>query len=262
VLGPGPAFVIDAASFLVSAAAVWAIVARPLPGVRPRPSVRHALVEVRQGFGFVRRNAWCWATLLAGMLSLLVFYGPMQVLLPYLVKNRLDLGPEALGGIFAVSGIGSILAAVVIGQLGLPRLRITVMYVAFALGVLPFAVYGVMTDLWMGMAAGFATAALFQLGTVTWNTLLQELVPRELLGRVSSLDWLVSTALVPVSFALTAPISGIIGPNETMIGAGVVGALFMGALLFVPGVRDPERATPPPVAAVVSPADPHGMPPA
>ncbi|HET8586503.1 MAG TPA: MFS transporter, partial [Candidatus Limnocylindria bacterium] len=31
-LGPGPAFVVDGASFLVSAAAVWAIAARPLPG--------------------------------------------------------------------------------------------------------------------------------------------------------------------------------------------------------------------------------------
>jgi DHA3 family tetracycline resistance protein-like MFS transporter len=262
VLGPGPAFVVDAASFLVSAAAVWAIAARPLPGERPRPSVGQALVEVRQGFGFVRRNAWCWATLLAGMLSLLVFYGPMQVLLPYLVKNRLDLGPEALGGIFAVSGIGSILAAIVIGQTGLPRLRITVMYAAFALGVLPFAVYGVMTELWMGMAAGFATAALFQLGQVTWNTLLQELVPRQLLGRVSSLDWLVSTALVPVSFALTAPISGIIGPADTMIGAGVVGAVAMGALLFVPGVRDPERGNAAPIVVPAVPADRQGAPPA
>jgi DHA3 family tetracycline resistance protein-like MFS transporter len=240
-VGSGPAFVVDAATFLASAAAVLAIAARPMPGERPRAGLRQALVEVRQGFGFVRRNAWCWATLVAGMLSLLVFYGPMQVLLPYLVKNRLDLGPEALGTIFAVSGIGSILAALLIGQTGLPRLRVTVMYAAFALGVLPFAIYGVMTELWMGMAAGFATAALFQLGQITWNTMLQELVPRDLLGRVSSLDWLVSTALVPVSFALTAPVAGIIGPADTMIGAGVVGAVLMGALLFVPGVRDPER---------------------
>ncbi len=240
-VGPGAAFVADGATFLVSATAVLAISARPSPGARARPGVGQALVEVRQGFSFVRRNPWCWATLLAGMLSLLVFYGPMQVLLPYLVKNRLDLGPEALGAIFAVGGIGSILAAVLIGQTGLPRLRITVMYAAFALGVLPFAVYGVMTELWMGMVAGFVTSALFQLGQITWNTLLQELVPRDLLGRVSSLDWLVSTALVPVSFALTAPIAGLIGPADTMIGAGLIGAVLMGALLFVPGVRDPER---------------------
>ena len=41
------------------------------------------------------------------MLSLLVFFGPVEVLLPFLVKNRLGLGPEALGAIFAAGGVGA-----------------------------------------------------------------------------------------------------------------------------------------------------------
>lgn len=257
-LGPGPAFVIDGASFLVSAVAVWAIRERPMRA-SSQASVAQAFTEIRQGFAFVRANPWCWATLLAGMLSLLVFYGPMQVLLPFLVKNRLGLGPEALGTIFAVSGIGAIMAAIAIGQTGLPRRRITWMYAGFALGVLPFAIYGVMTELWMGLVAGFVSAALLQLGQVTWSTLLQELVPRPLLGRVASLDWLVSTALVPVSFALAGPAAGLFGPGPTIVAAGVLGSFLMGVLLFVPGVRDPERGgyALPPVAPVA--ADPQGI---
>jgi DHA3 family tetracycline resistance protein-like MFS transporter len=73
-------------------------------------------------------------------------------------------------------------------------------------------------------------------------TLLQTLVPRRLLGRVVSLDWMVSTGLVPVSFALTGPVAGVFGPTATMVGAGLLGAFLMGFLVFVPGVRDPERA--------------------
>ena len=46
------------------------------------------------------------------------------------------------------------------------------------------------------------------LGPVIWTTMLQQLVPRELLGRVSSLDWLMSIGLVPVSYALTGPVVG------------------------------------------------------
>ncbi len=258
-LDAGPAFVVDGASFLVSAAAVWAIAARPVPDARSAHGVRQTLVEVREGFGFVRANPWCWATLLAAMLSLLVFFGPMEVLLPYLVKNRLELGPEALGTIFAVSGVGSILSALVIGQTGLPRLRITAMYASWSIGVAVFVVYGLMTQLWMALVAGFVSAALFQLGQIIWTTLLQQLVPRELLGRVSSLDWLVSTGLVPVSFALTGPVAALVGAGPTMVLAGVVGAVLMGMLLFVPGVRDPERGRRSAATPRASVADPHGI---
>jgi len=242
-LGPGVAFTIDGASFLVSAAALAAIAARPVRQVVAR-GLRQTLHEMGEGLRFVRANAWCWATLVAAMFSLLAFVGPVQVLLPYLVKNRLALGPEALGFIFAVSGIGSILAAIGMGQAGLPRLRITAMYLAWAVGVGLLAGYGLMTDLWQGLLVGFASAALFQAGQIIWTTLLQQLVPRGLLGRVSSLDWLLSTGLVPLSFALTGPVAGALGPAATMVGAGVVGAIAMGGLLFVPHVRDPERASP------------------
>jgi DHA3 family tetracycline resistance protein-like MFS transporter len=103
------------------------------------------------------------------------------------------------------------------------------------------AVFGLMTELWQGLVVEFFMAGLFQIGQVIWTTLLQQLVPRTLLGRVSSLDWLVSTGLVPVSFALTGPAAAAFGPDATIVGAGLLGAVMMGMLLFVPGVRDPER---------------------
>jgi MFS family permease len=251
-VGSGLAFLIDAASFLASAAAVGAIVARPVHTVADH-SLRRAISEVREGFAFVRANPWCWATLVAALFSLLVFIGPVQVLLPFLVKNRLGLGPESLGAIYAVGGIGSVVAAIAVGQLGLPRLRMTAMYAAWAVGVALLAGYGVMTAFWMALVVGAASAALFEVGSIIWTTLLQQLVPRELLGRVSSLDWLVSTGLVPVSYALTGPVAGAIGAGPTMVAGGLVGAVFMGGLLFVPRVRDPERL--PPRAVVAGAAD-------
>jgi hypothetical protein len=85
------------------------------------------------------------------------------------------------------------------------------------------------------------SAALFEFGSIIWTTMLQQLVPRDLLGRVSSLDWLVSIGLVPLSFALTGPAAGAIGAEATLIVGGVLGSILMGVLLFLPGVRDPER---------------------
>jgi hypothetical protein len=241
-VGPGAAFLVDASSFVASAIAIALITVRPTRQVVAH-GVRQAIAEVGEGLAFVRRNPWCWATLLSAMFSLLVFIGPVQVLLPFLVKNQLGLGPDALGAIFAVGGVGSIAAAVAVGQLGLPRRRITIMYAAWSGGVALFAGYGLMNSLWQAFVIGFGTAALFELGSIIWITLLQTLVPRELLGRVSSLDWLVSTGLVPLSFALTGPVAALLGPGPTMIAGGLVGSLLMGMLLFVPGVRDPERGS-------------------
>ncbi len=238
--GPGIAFLVDGASFLLSMALLAAITARPARVVAAG-SIRRTFAETGEGLDFVRRTPWLWATLVSAMFSLLLFIGPVQVLLPFLVKNRLGLEADALGLIFAVGGVGSVLAAIGIGQLGLPRLRVTVMYASWAVGVALLAGYGLMTSLWHALVVGFVAAALFEIGSIIWITLLQQLVPRNLLGRVSSLDWLVSTGLVPVSFALTGPVSDVIGPATTMVAGGLIGSVLMGALLFWPGVRDPER---------------------
>ena len=243
--GPAPAFAIDAVSFLVSAVAIRAIRTRRAPKMVVDHSVRTTFAEVGEGFRYTRSKPWIWATLISAMFSLLVFIGPIEILVPFVIKNKLALGPEALGLIFAFGGIGSLVMSVAIGVLGLPRRRVTVMYVAWALGVAATALYGVMTSLWQGLAISFVLQASFMLGQVIWTTMLQQLVPRELLGRVSSLDWLMSIGLVPVSYALTGPVTSVLGPDMTLIAAGLLGSVFMFGLLFVPGVRDPERIPPP-----------------
>ena len=253
--GPGFAFGFDAATFLVSAAAVAAIRTRPSARPVEDHGPRRILADVREGLRYVKGQPWIWATLVSAMLSLLVFLGPFEVLVPYLVKNRLNLGPESLGAIFAAGGIGSMLMAILIGSFGQPRRRVTVMYASWSLGVLLIAAYGFMTQLWQALLVSFVMSGAFELGQVIWTTMLQQRVPRELLGRVASLDWLVSTGLVPISFALTGPAAAIFGPEQTIVGASLAGAVLMGLLLFYPGVRDPERE---PVPVVKEPAPVSG----
>lgn len=250
--GPGLAFGLDAVTFLGSAVAVAAIRTRPTSRPKGRLNPRTTIDEISDGLRFVRGQPWIWATLVSAMLSLLVFLGPVEVLVPFLVKNRLGLGAESLGAIFAAGGVGSIAMAIVIGQFGLPRRRMTVMFAAWSSGVAVMAAYGLMTNLWHAVVASVITHAMFELGQVIWTTMLQQRVPRQLLGRVSSLDWLVSTGLVPISYALTGPAAGVFGPEATMVGAALIGAVFMFMLLFVPGVRDAEREVPAPQATTGS----------
>jgi DHA3 family tetracycline resistance protein-like MFS transporter len=62
-----------------------------------------------------------------------------------------------------------------------------------------------------------------------------------MLGRVSSLDWLISIGLLPLSFALTAPVAAVFGVRATLVGAAVLGAAVTLGGFFLPGMRAIER---------------------
>jgi hypothetical protein len=162
------------------------------------------------------------------------------VLLPYLVKNHLGGSAADLGLVFAAGGIGSVGCAVVLGQRGLPRRDITFMYVAWTLATVAVAGYGLASAMWQLMVASLAFNALETAGTIVWATAKQRHVPAALLGRVSSLDWLISIGLLPVSFALTGPVTAAIGAQATLVAGGVIGGAVTFAALLLPGMRAVE----------------------
>ncbi|MFP5317738.1 MAG: MFS transporter [Acidimicrobiia bacterium] len=236
--GSGVAFLVDAFTFAVSIAFLLRV--RPLPAevpVEPPIGAGGLLDDVREGFRFVRANAWLWATLLAATFAYLLFTGPVDVLLPYLVKNELGAGPGTLGMVLAVGGLGAIGAALVVGWLGMPRRAMTFVYVAWTASTFVLIGYGLARSAWQAMVVSVVFSALEAAGTIVWLTTKQRLVPRSLLGRVSSFDWFISTGLVPLSFAVVAPVTALIGARNTFLVAGALGAAVTLAFLFVPGVR-------------------------
>jgi MFS family permease len=255
-LGTGAAFAVDAASFLASGAAVLAM--RPRPHVRPE-TTESALGAVKQGLRFVRRRAWLWGTLLAAALAYLAFLGPTEVLLPYVVKNDLHASARDLGLVFAAGGVGAVGSALVMGQRGHPRRDVTVMYATWTLATLAVAGYGLATAAWQLMVACLIFNAMETAGTIVWATLKQRHVPASMLGRVSSLDWLISIGLLPLSFALTAPVAGAIGARTTLVAAAAVGGAITLAALFLPGMRDiegsPGEASARPAPGSLSPSN-------
>ena len=102
------------------------------------------------------------------------------------------------------------------------------------------------------MLASAAFNALETAGTIIWVTAKQRHVPSGMLGRVSSLDWLISIGLLPLSFALTGAVSAVVGAQTTLVLAGIAGAAVTIAGLLVPGVRAVER---PPARDAVRPVD-------
>jgi MFS family permease len=260
-LSPGVALLVTAAA---ATGAALCVAALPVTRVRREPAavpvhpLRAVAGDLREGFGYMIRTPWLLATLLFASLMLLVFMGPFEVLAPFAIRDRAGSGPMGHALVLTAFGAGGALGSLLISSRPLPRRYLTVMNLLWGLGCVPVAVFGLTTQLWVMVVAGLLTGATFQSGMVIWGTLLQRRVPPALLGRVSSLDFLVSGAFMPLSMALAGPVSEWIGLTAVFLVAGLVPLVL--AVVAVLGARMPadELAHPldrrPAAEPVASPA--------
>lgn len=245
--GPGAAFAVNAGTFLVSAVVLVGIARQPVAEAAgdQRGVVTALLADVGVGLRFVRTRRWAWAWIVAGGVSSLAHNGVFEVLLPTILFDELGLDEGAVSGTLAVTlavgGAGSVLASTVLGQRGLPRRFMSTLFVFEGVALLIAAGYGLITARWQAVAIGAAVFSLFAMTEVIGNTLLQRLVPRRLLGRVTSLDWMTSIGLSPLGVALAGPLAVAVGTRATGVGLGVAaGAVILGLGLLA-GARMPER---------------------
>jgi MFS family permease len=244
VLGPGSAFLADGATFCISAGTLWSMssgTCSPAMSEGPRHSLA-ASQDLREGFSYVRRHVWLWGTFASAGIAYLLFMGPAEVLLPFMVKHVLGGSGMQLGLVLGAGGLGSVACALAMVRSGLPARGMSFIYAVWGLATLAVAGYGLATAIWQLMLASLAFNLLETAGTIVWATIKQRHVPGHMLGRVSSLDWLISIGLLPVSFALTAPLSAALGVRATLIGAGLAGAAATVGGLLLPGMRAVDGA--------------------
>lgn len=184
-----------------------------------RPS---ALADLREGVAYTVRTPWLLWTLLFAVLSVVSFIGPIEVLLPFIVGGQLGGDAQAFGLVLAAFGLGAAAGSLLTASLPLPRRYLTWMVALWALGTLPLAAVGLVNGLWQLAAALFVVGATGGIGQVIWGTLLQRRVPRRMLGRISSLDFFVSLALMPVSMALAGPVGEAVPLWIVFVVAGTV----------------------------------------
>jgi hypothetical protein len=238
-LGTGWAFIADAATFVVSALCIAGMRIRRVPSSEERTDL---LTDIREGVGYVRGTPWILWGLLAGLVSLFAVFGPWETLVPFIVSDQLHASGLGLALVYGAGGAGSVLIGLTMAQRGgLPPKPVTVMYVAFSIGMGMTAGFGFIGAVWQGMVVAFIAESAIALLVVIWFTLLQRLVPNDLLGRVSALDWMISISGAPVSFLIVGPLAGAIGADAVLIGAGILGAVAPLLFLVMPGARDPER---------------------
>lgn len=216
---PAAAFAVASASMLVAMLALTSVPRTPLRRTldesHARHPVRSAFTDMGEGFAYMVRTPWLLATLLFACLMMLVMMGPLEVLIPFMIKA--DLGGDAKDHslVLAAFGIGGAVGSFAMSSLRMPRRYLTTLLLGWGLAGVPFLVIAHADDVRTVVAAAAVMGVLFSAPMVIWGTLLQRRVPPELLGRVSSLDFFVSIALMPVSMALAAPLAEWIGLEAT-----------------------------------------------
>lgn len=210
----------------------------------PTPEPGGVLRDLREAVVFTVRTRWLLWTLLFATVWVLTTLGPEEVLLPFLTRDRVGEDPRWFGFLLAAYGAGGVVGSIVVSSFRLPRRYLSVMTLVWGVSTLPYVVIG-LTDVYAVMVVSvFAIGFGFSYGNVIWGTLLQRRVPRHMLGRVSSLDFFVSLALMPLSMALAGPVSEVVSLTTIFIVAGVVPFVVSFIVLVVARMPSDEIAHP------------------
>ncbi|WP_238420544.1 MFS transporter [Gordonia sp. 'Campus'] len=228
---PGPAVLMAALAAIASGVCyLWMapVTARRLgeaddePTSVERTGARRIVTDLAEGFVYMARTPWLWGTLLFACVLVLATLGPIEVLVPFALRERVDGGATQHAWVLAGFGLGAAAASLVFASIPMPRRYLTVMFSLWGFSSVPLVLMGLADSTWMFIAAGVTLGILFDGPMVVWGTLLQRRVPPALLGRIASLDFFVSVALMPVSMAIAAPVSAAIGLTATFVLAGLL----------------------------------------
>lgn len=230
------AFGLDAISFAVSAGCLAA-----MHQTTGRGGQSSRLLEgIREGLRYCRSQPWLWWSMIAVGIANLVCYVPFIILEPLLVRNAFHAGPVALGIMYAASGAGGALAALISARRPAPERRVGTIWTAWAGAGLAAVVLGLAPWLWLAVVFAGLTWGAVTYGNILWFPLMQQEVPKELLGRASSVDWMISLALAPIGTVAGGAVATLVGVRMTLIIGGLI-ATSTGSVLLIPGVIEPDQ---------------------
>ena len=230
--GTGAIFLIDAASFGISAVSL--LLLRPTPGEK-RDEPQPFFAELAAGWREVVERRWILAAICAFAISNLAA-SPFFILGAVIADQKLG-GSTAWGIILTGSGIGGLIGSILALRLR-PKRPLFVGFLITNFMTLPLlALIGPLPTLLIAASSLLSLTAI-QLSNTWWFTMLQQHVPEHARSRVSSYDWLVSLVFQPLGFMLAGPLAGWIGFQATLLGAVALSLLANLGVLLVRAVRE------------------------
>jgi hypothetical protein len=223
-LSSGVALAIDAFTFIASAAALAGMrtakkartTLEPPATQEPTPGTAEETARIgQQGLTFwqlVRSSSFIQVTFVIVAVANLTLGGLIEVALPVLAHGPLAAGAGGFGLLLSAFGAGALVSSLLIGSLGnLPHRALiallTALAQALAIALIPFTggLIGTMICMCvMGMTNSITN--------ILFITLIQQVTPRHLLGRVMSVIMMASFGSYPLSVAISGIIVAQTGP--------------------------------------------------
>jgi predicted MFS family arabinose efflux permease len=242
--GAGWAFALDAATFLLSAALLMRVRPRRRAVTEATGETAQRVsvwAEMREGFAEVRSRSWVWATLAAFCVALFTGLAPWFVLGPVVARAQYgDIGIYGL--VSAALGLGTI-AGSLLGIGWRPRFPIRAAMLAILLWPAAAILYAAGITLYVVVPAVVIGGGGIALFDVWWLTALAERIPPDKLSRVSSYDWMVSLALLPLGYVLAGPLAHALGAVEVLLGGSALAGVALALGLLPRETRMLRRTT-------------------
>jgi MFS transporter, DHA3 family, macrolide efflux protein len=152
---------------------------------------------------------------------------PALVLMPLLVRDEFGGGVNQVALMEGIGGIGMILGGVLVVLITLPKRRVIVVLLGFALASVAIAAIGIVPRnlFWLANFWWFISCVTFPLGNAPIMAILQSIIPNQMQGRALSLFSTFIGLSGPVGLMLAAPLGELLGVRGMMIGGGLLATL-------------------------------------
>jgi MFS family permease len=233
---PGIVFVVDAATFAVSA--VCLALLRP-PRAERAGERQSFFADLAGGWRELVSHTWLWVIVVWASTFLGIVVAPFLTLGPVIAKESLG-GASAWGLIAAGWGTGSLLGFLLAlrWKPARPMLVCSLLVGLIAPGIALLALRAPAPLIAVAQTVGGTGMGFF---SAVWQTTLQQHVREDALSRVSAWDWMGSFIFLPLGFVLAGPVSDAIGISTTLWIALAWALGSTAVVLLVPGVRNLRR---------------------
>ena len=240
ILGPGPAFVLNAASFLASALLI-AILAIPSHagqiGNEASRGLGGYLADAREGLRFALHDRFVSRLLLIQALASLAT-GATGALLVVLADRHLQLPPSGFAWLIGAIGVGALLGPVIPNALARDHRDARWLFVPFVIRGVGDTLLGIVTSLPVVLGLLFIYGLNTSAGIVVFNSVVQTTVPDAVRGRVFTQLDVTWNAMRLLSLGLGGVLVDLVGIQAVFwLGGGLLAlaGLFGSALLGRPG---------------------------
>jgi len=237
--GTAVAFGFNALSFLIGALTVAGLLNIPAPARQEESgfTLKQFREDVADGFSTIFASPILWIAIVVFAFTNITLGGPYSIAMPFLVKQQLGGDEKMLGFIYSIFPIGFAISSLAMGSFKKIRYRGPVLYVCGAIAGIGLGVFGLGLPLYLLVLAALMNGASLEIGSLIWTNLMQEMVPQEKMGRVSSVDALGSFVLLPIGYAFTGWLIDRIGVTTVFVAAGGITALISLLPLLHPLIR-------------------------